>query len=306
MEKIKNKYSNNPQKNLKDNYRIACQDVKFTNLIHNLDIKDNIAMRYTTSLQTTINELDNCQECRGLFECQNRFEGHIYYPNKNNDKLDFNYVACRYEEERRINLENKKSNNKEIDNARMKDIDITDKKRVKLIKWLKQFYDKYDNTKNFKGLYLHGSFGSGKTYLISALFNELKINKKVTTAIVYLPELLRDLKDNWDEINMKINYYQGVDLLLIDDIGAEKVSEWGRDEILGTILQSRMNNNLCTFFTSNLTITELEQHLALTKSGVDSLKARRIIERIKQLTIDMELISSNKRNLLDEDTNANS
>ena len=87
-----------------------------------------------------------------------------------------------------------------------------------------------------------------------------------------------------------------VDILLIDDIGAEKVTEWSRDEVLGTILQNRMNNHKTTFFTSNLTIKELEQHLSLVNNGVDFVKARRIIERIKQLTLDMELISENRRN----------
>ena len=59
----------------------------------------------------------------------------------------------------------------------MKDIDLSDKKRLKAIKWLKEFYDKYEPVNTLKGLYLHGSFGSGKTYLIAALFNELEIKK---------------------------------------------------------------------------------------------------------------------------------
>ena len=57
-----------------------------------------------------------------------------------------------------------------------------------------------------------------------------------------------------------------------------------------------MNNHMTTFFTSNLTILELEYHLSLAKSSLDKVKARRIIERIKQLTLDMEIITDNKRN----------
>ena len=89
--------------------------------------------------------------------------------------------------------------------------------------------------------------------------------------------------------------YTKVPILLLDDIGAESVSDWGRDEVLGTILQARMNNHLTTFFTSNLSLDELEYHLSLSKSGVDKVKSRRIMERIKQLTIQMELITDNKR-----------
>ena len=86
------------------------------------------------------------------------------------------------------------------------------------------------------------------------------------------------------------------DVLLIDDIGAENNSSWARDEVLGTILQYRMDNNLTTFFTSNYNINELETFLAETPKGIDEIKARRIIERIKYLTIKENLISENKRN----------
>ena len=56
-----------------------------------------------------------------------------------------------------------------------------------------------------------------------------------------------------------------------------------------------MNEKLTTFFTSNFTLEELETHLSLTKGSEDKVKARRIIERIKQLTDDLELVSVNRR-----------
>jgi len=57
-----------------------------------------------------------------------------------------------------------------------------------------------------------------------------------------------------------------------------------------------MDNKLTTFFTSNLTIEELEEHLSQSKDSIDKVKARRIIERIKYLTDDLKLISVNNRN----------
>ncbi len=56
-----------------------------------------------------------------------------------------------------------------------------------------------------------------------------------------------------------------------------------------------MEENLPTFFTSNLTLEELENHLSITTTGVDKVKAKRIIERIKQLTVSIELVSKNRR-----------
>ena len=91
------------------------------------------------------------------------------------------------------------------------------------------------------------------------------------------------------------DYVKNVEILLIDDIGAEKVTEWNRDEILCPLLQHRMDNHLTTFFTSNLTLDELKQLLSISKSGVDVVKAGRIIARIEQLTVDIEMISKNLR-----------
>ena len=62
--------------------------------------------------------------------------------------------------------------NKPIQSILLSDIDEIDfKKRSKVIKALKDFYDNYPNEK--KGMYIHGSFGSGKTFLASCLLNEL-------------------------------------------------------------------------------------------------------------------------------------
>ena len=126
--------------------------------------------------------------------------------------------------------------------------------------------------------------------------NELEIKKHISYEIVYYPELLRTLKEDLSLVESKVSYYSNVEILVLDDIGAENVTNWGRDEILGTILQERMNKHKTTFFTSNLDINELEKHLSCSKDNVDNVKARRIIERIKQLTIDMPLISVNRRN----------
>ena len=279
---------------IKQKYASKKEDSKFNNLVKRLKLSEDDVQKNVTSLEDTIGELDNCKNCPGLAKCPNHIKGYVYYPSKDESKIVFNYIPCKNLKQYEEDLKNK-DNNIELLNARMKDIDVTDKKRIKLIKWLKAFFDDYDIGKANKGLYLHGSFGGGKTFLIAALLNELKLKKNTNFEIVYFPELLRTLKDDFNLLDSKVRYYSNVEILLLDDIGAEKVSDWGRDEILGTILQNRMNNHLSTFFTSNLTIDELEKHLSLSKETQDMVKARRIIERIKQLTEDMELVTVNHR-----------
>lgn len=280
---------------LENNFKNAMQDEKFSRLASHLKVSKEVLMKKTTKIQDTITELEHCKKCKGLYDCKNAFRGHVSMPENQNNKIVFTYIPCKYKkQEAKLKL-SKESEEKINDTARMKDIDVTDKKRVKVIKWLDQFYETYDFSKNMKGLYLHGNFGCGKTFLISALLHELEDKKNTTTEIIYFPEILRELKSDWELYEFRMKRYQAVDILCIDDIGAEKVSEWSRDEVLGTILQSRMNNNLTTFFTSNLTLGELEAHFINNEKADEKIKARRIMERIKQLSTDMELISENRR-----------
>jgi len=184
---------------------------------------------------------------------------------------------------------------KTVRNAKMSEIYTDDKNRIELIKWVTKFIKDYRSGKTTKGLYLSGNFGSGKSYIISAMLNEL-VKDGYTCAMIYYPEFLRILKSSFNtDFDEQFEYARKSDLLLLDDIGAENITDWSRDEILGPILQYRMDNNLATFFTSNLSLEELEIHLSEGKQSVDKLKAKRIIERINYLTDDLKLISKNQR-----------
>ena len=113
---------------------------------------------------------------------------------------------------------------------------------------------------------------------------------------MFWPEFLRDLKASFSsDFKEKYEYIRSVPLLLIDDIGAEATTSWGRDEIFCPLVQYRMQEHLPTFFTSNLDLKSLEEHFSVSKGNVDHIKARRIIERINQLTDQVEMVSKNLR-----------
>lgn len=286
------------ESSLVKSYKEALKDEDFKNLVDNLNIERKELVKRTTTLEECVKEYKNCKTCPNIFECKNKIEGYCYSPMIVDGMLEFNYVICKYKKE--IDEANKYMENiytynmpKDIKNAKMSDIYTQSKSRHETIKWIFDFVKNYK--KEAKGLYLNGNFGCGKTYLISAAFNELA-KKDIKSAIIYWPEFLRDLKSSFDSgYNEKYEYIKNVELLLIDDIGAEEVTGWSRDEILGTILQYRMQEHKTTFFTSNLTIEELENHFSNSKNGSDIVKARRIIERVKQLTVNLTMIGENLR-----------
>jgi DNA replication protein DnaC len=53
---------------------------------------------------------------------------------------------------------------------------------------------------------------------------------------------------------------KGCKLLIIDDIGAERVTEWVRERMV-SIINTRSSNGLCTIYTSNLSPKELTEEL---------------------------------------------
>ncbi|MFA5603590.1 MAG: primosomal protein DnaI [Bacilli bacterium] len=286
--------------NLIDSYKESLKDPNFKELTEQLKLDSEKLMKYTSILEDSSIEYGNCKKCKSIHECKNKLIGYAYLPFVVDDRLEFGYRACRYQN--KIQKETKHLNNvylfdipKELRNASMDYIYKDDETRFPLIAWLGKFIKEYQKDVHQKGLYLHGNFGSGKTYLITALFNELA-KKDIKSAVIYWPEYLRDLKSSFQtDFSEKFEYIKKIPLLLIDDIGAESVTEWGRDEILGSILQYRMQEKIPTFFTSNLNLKMLHTHLSNTKDSVSNLKAKRIIERITQLTETQEIISKNLR-----------
>ena len=275
------------------------KDPLFKEYIDSLDIPYEVLAKYTSLLEEAKEEYFNCKNCKNILECKNKIDGCLYKPEYNGKTIDFCYKKCKYQtnlEKKLEYLKNVKTFNipNYIKEANMKDIYKDDKNRFEAIKYIAKFIDDYLVHKKVKGLYLYGNFGCGKTYLISAMINELAKNN-VKSTIIFWPEYLRMLKTTFDtnnEFKKVFDDTKEAEILLIDDIGAENLTSWGRDEILCPILQYRMERDLPTFFTSNLDLKSLESHLSVNK---ENIKARRIIERVMQLTNQIEMISKNLR-----------
>lgn len=296
MEKIDKFLNSKISTSIKQNYIKALEDEAFRRLITQYKIDEEVGMKYTSRLMDSSKEHTNCSNCPSLAACSNSVRGFCLTPKQNKNTINFSYDMCKYlkKEEYRENVQ-VFDVAKDIKNASIRNIYTNDKNRIEIIKAIKNFINEYKKGTNPKGIYLHGSFGSGKTYLISALFNELA-KSGTTSVIIHTPELLRSLKDSFStDYSEKFYLLKHTPLLLLDDIGAEYLTAWGRDEVIEPILQYRMDEGLPTFFTSNFTVLELEKHFTTASNSIDKVKARRIIERIKQLSVEVELISKNLR-----------
>ncbi len=152
-----------------------------------------------------------------------------------------------------------------------------------------EVYNNYFNNGFSKGLYVHGSYGTGKTYVLACLAKKFANNGK-DVIFAYYPDLVRKIKSSIanGDIEDIIDDLKEVDVLFLDDFGGETVTAFIRDEVLGPILQDRMVNKRLTFMSSNLDEKTLHLHLSETQKEYDDVKASRVEERIKVL---MEFIN---------------
>lgn len=188
-----------------------------------------------------------------------------------------------------------------VKQATFEKFDFDEESRVNALKKAIDFVDQYREHPDVfhPGLYLYGNFGVGKTYLLGAIANELaKFN--ITSTMLHFPSFAVEMRNSIGTAERtadKLNSIKQANILMLDDIGADSMSAWIRDDVLGVILEYRMQEELPTFFSSNFDMATFEkEHLAVTTKGdVEALKAKRIMERIRFLSREVTMAGDNRR-----------
>lgn len=246
-----------------------------------------------------------CDRCPNVAGCINVMKGYEPKLVIAQQLIDLDYVVCptkKIDDERRnvSKMVNSMYMPKEVMEARLSDVDFSSEdSRVIVMRAAKDFLNQIDSTGNVpeRGFYLHGNFGIGKSFILGALANELA-TRQVRTVVVYVPEFLREMKQSIQNqtLDSKVEFVKKAQVLMLDDIGAETMSTWTRDEVLGTILQYRMAEKLPVFFTSNFNYNELEHHLTTSQRGENEpIKAARVMERIRMVSQPYKLGGQNWR-----------
>lgn len=151
----------------------------------------------------------------------------------------------------------------------------------KVFKKVKSYADNFDkHHKNGTWLVLAGGYGLGKTHLAlaaareSLMFFAKKMAEKSRSTIysgvekikfISSSEMIQAIRDSYDSDQLDerqlMNIYKKTSLLIIDDLGTEKASEWQQEKIY-IILNYRYNEMLPTIITTNLSGAELTQHIS--------------------------------------------
>jgi DNA replication protein DnaC len=128
------------------------------------------------------------------------------------------------------------------------------------------FIDKLDsNLGTGQGLWLFGDTGTGKTTL-AMLVSKAALETGHSVAIYSLPKLLARIRRTYDAEPGGDSYaafferLTAVDLLHIDDFGAEKRSDWVLEQLY-SLVNERYEDERSIMLTTNLTVDKLEDQI---------------------------------------------
>jgi DNA replication protein DnaC len=139
-----------------------------------------------------------------------------------------------------------------------------------------------------RGLWLFGDTGTGKTTL-AMLVSRTAIESGHTVAIYSLPKLLARIRRTYDSEpggDSYLSFFErltSVDLLHIDDLGAEKRTDWVMEQLYA-LINERYESQRSIMVTTNLPHEELEDQVG-----------QRTISRLTQVCDEVPLYGTDRR-----------
>jgi len=133
---------------------------------------------------------------------------------------------------------------------------MDDRQNAKVSNICRGYVDRWPEMKqNRMGILLFGSVGTGKSFYACAIVNAL-LDQKVSATVTNFPRLLNILQGVRDKQEC-IDHLQNYQLLVIDDLGTERDSAYGAEQIFN-VLDTRERSELPLIVTTNMSLEEME------------------------------------------------
>lgn len=268
--------------NVKDNYNIMSP---------NIDIELQSDEYYNAS-----DQLIYCSRCHTPRQCRHELFGHIIMPT----------IRCRCQQEIYDQAETLRAfHEKQRDVDLLKADALQDKALYDytfandngINPQMELAHNYVNNWEQMKakssGLLLYGGVGTGKSYCAACIANAL-LEKGVTVLMTNFSRILNTLTGmHFEDKNQFIAGINQHSLLIIDDLGIERNSEYALEQIFN-VIDSRYRSKKPLIVTTNLTLTQM-------KNPPDIAHARiydRILERCMPVLI-------NKHNIRKDNASSN-
>lgn len=138
-------------------------------------------------------------------------------------------------------------------------------------------------------LLFSGNAGRGKTHLAVATLKML-VRKGVPCLFIDFHELLAEIRNSYDERSQSaeleiLRPVLNVDVLLLDDLGSQRTTEWVKDTVFH-IINVRYNNRKPLIVTTNL---GMEPDKASTQETLQDRLGYRVVSRLYEMCTPVEL-----------------
>ena len=156
-------------------------------------------------------------------------------------------------------------------------------KQIAIAKQYVQHWDEF--LASSTGLLLWGNVGTGKSYIAGCIANAL-LDKGVPVLMTNFARLLNKLTDMYSgDRNAYIDSFKKYPLMIIDDLGVERNSEFAREQVF-SVIDSRYRSQLPMIVTTNLSLEELKDTTDLSKARIYD----RVIERCLPIRVNEQNI----------------
>lgn len=136
-----------------------------------------------------------------------------------------------------------------------------------------------------KGLMLCGSVGTGKSYAAACVANAL-IDEGTPCMMTNFSRMVNIINSSFDGRQKYIDSLNDFDLLIIDDLAAERDTEFMAEQIMN-IIDARYRAGLPLIVTTNLTAQEL--------SGTTDIRKQRVFSRLIEMCIPITVTGRDRR-----------
>lgn len=230
-----------------------------------------------------------CGKCRTPKQCEMELGGRIIKP----------YCMCRCEAER-YELEKEDKRRAErmhrldmmrrtgFPDAEMRNWNFAsdDGGNEKIMDVMKRYVANFPRMlESGKGLMLCGSVGTGKSFAAACVANAL-IDEGTPCMMTNFSRLVNIINSSFEGRQKYIDSLNDFDLLIIDDLAAERDTEFMAEQVM-SIIDARYRAGLPLIVTTNLTAQEL--------SGATDIRKQRVFSRLIEMCVPITVTGRDRR-----------
>lgn len=161
--------------------------------------------------------------------------------------------------------------------------------KAKALRYCEKWDEMYSNN---IGLLFFGNKGTGKTRMAANIANNL-INKGVPVLMTSFTKIIKDLTGfKIQDKNGYVNSLNNYELLIIDDLGVERESDFALEQVFD-VIDTRYRNGQPLIVTTNLSVEDLK--------NAQDIKLGRIYDRILEMTVPIKVDGVSIREQLHKD-----